>query len=158
MVKKRLNGSRTYDKEGFVLRAACLCVRDKSEREVLLVSGSNRVDRWIVPGGGIEPCEEAWNAALREVLEEAGVKGRLDRCLGVFETCKTRTCVYVLVVSEVLDVWEESTTQGRQRKWFTLDEARYQLGLYRPAHCIYLDELRASGPASSQQNSDSIAS
>jgi len=131
-------------------------MRDKSEREVLLVSGSNRVDRWIVPGGGIEPCEEAWNAALREVLEEAGVKGRLDRCLGVFETCKTRTCVYVLIVGEILDVWQESTS--RKRKWFTLDEARYQLGLYRPAHCIYLDQLRASSPAASQHDSACIKS
>jgi diphosphoinositol-polyphosphate diphosphatase len=38
-----------------------------------------------VPGGGLEPDETACVAALREVTEEAGVRGNIDRCLGVFE-------------------------------------------------------------------------
>ena len=53
--------------------------------QVLLVSGSKDPDRWVVPGGGIEPTEDAGVAAIREVQEEAGVKGDLGRCLGVFE-------------------------------------------------------------------------
>lgn len=53
--------------------------------QVLLVSGSKYPDRWVVPGGGIEPTEEPGVAASREVQEEAGVVGRLGRCLGVFE-------------------------------------------------------------------------
>jgi len=43
------------------------------------------VDRWIVPGGGVEPDESHTVAAIREVVEEAGVRGKIDRCLGVFE-------------------------------------------------------------------------
>lgn len=57
--------------------------------QVLLVSTSRDPELWIIPGGGIEPTEEVQMAALREVLEEAGVKGQLDRCLGVFEVCFT---------------------------------------------------------------------
>lgn len=38
-----------------------------------------------MPGGGVEPDEEASLTATREVLEEAGVMGQLGRCLGVFE-------------------------------------------------------------------------
>lgn len=38
-----------------------------------------------MPGGGLEPEEEPRNAAIREVEEEAGVLGKLGRCLGVFE-------------------------------------------------------------------------
>jgi 8-oxo-dGTP pyrophosphatase MutT (NUDIX family) len=38
-----------------------------------------------VPGGGVEPEEEPSVTAIREVLEEAGVCGKLGRCLGVFE-------------------------------------------------------------------------
>ena len=56
---------------------------------MLLVSTSRNPELWIIPGGGIEPTEEVQMAALREVLEEAGVKGQLDRCLGVFEVCFT---------------------------------------------------------------------
>jgi diphosphoinositol-polyphosphate diphosphatase len=55
---------------------------------VLLVTSSRRPDHWIVPGGGVEPEEESSVTAIREVLEEAGVCGKLGRCLGVFEvTC-----------------------------------------------------------------------
>ena len=53
--------------------------------QVMLVSGSKVPERWVVPGGGIEPSEDTCVAALREVQEEAGVKGTLGRLLGVFE-------------------------------------------------------------------------
>ena len=52
---------------------------------MLLVSSSKEPDKWVVPGGGIEPDEQPHLAALREVREEAGVEGHLGRCLGVFE-------------------------------------------------------------------------
>lgn len=53
--------------------------------QVLLVTSSRRPELWIVPGGGVEPDEEPAVSAVREVLEEAGVVGKLGRCLGVFE-------------------------------------------------------------------------
>lgn len=40
-----------------------------------------------MPGGGLEPNEDSSAAAIREVMEEAGVIGRLARCLGSFEVC-----------------------------------------------------------------------
>lgn len=49
------------------------------------MSSSNEPNGWIVPGGGLEPEEEPSQTAIREVLEEAGVSGRLGSCLGVFE-------------------------------------------------------------------------
>ncbi|XP_024912344.1 nudix (nucleoside diphosphate linked moiety X)-type motif 4a isoform X2 [Cynoglossus semilaevis] len=79
------NQTRTYDDEGFKRRAACLCFRNEKEDEVLLVSSSRYPDQWIVPGGGMEPQEEPSGAAVREVYEEAGVKGKLGRLLGIFE-------------------------------------------------------------------------
>jgi len=51
----------------------------------LLISAKRNHERWIVPGGGVEPTEDTCIAALREVKEEAGAKGTLGRCLGVFE-------------------------------------------------------------------------
>ena len=38
-----------------------------------------------MPGGGLEPNEDSSAAAIREVMEEAGVIGQLARCLGSFE-------------------------------------------------------------------------
>jgi 8-oxo-dGTP pyrophosphatase MutT (NUDIX family) len=44
-------------------------------------------ERWIVPGGSVEPEEDSSMAAMREVEEEAGVRGNLDGIIGVFEVC-----------------------------------------------------------------------
>lgn len=53
--------------------------------QILLISSTHDVEKWIVPGGGIDPGEESRVAAEREALEEAGVVGIVDRLLGVFE-------------------------------------------------------------------------
>lgn len=112
MVKEKPNSTRTYDEDGFRRRAACLCVRNDDESEILLVTSSRTPDRWIVPGGGLEPNEDSRVAATREVMEEAGVRGKLGRCLGIFENTerKHRTSVFVLVVTEELEEWEDSQT------------------------------------------------
>ena len=73
------------DHEGFKKRAACVCVRNESESQVLLISSSKHKNCWIIPGGTIEKHENPEEAAEREVFEEAGVSGRLGRLLGIFE-------------------------------------------------------------------------
>lgn len=55
------------------------------------MTSSRKPEKWIVPGGGVEPQEEPSVTATREVLEEAGVIGKLGRCLGVFEVIVTAT-------------------------------------------------------------------
>jgi hypothetical protein len=76
---------RIYDTDGYKKRAACVCVRNECENEVLLISSSRNKQHWIIPGGGIEDNENPEDAAEREVYEEAGVQGRLGRLLGIFE-------------------------------------------------------------------------
>uniref|UniRef100_A0A2P2I3K2 diphosphoinositol-polyphosphate diphosphatase n=1 Tax=Hirondellea gigas TaxID=1518452 RepID=A0A2P2I3K2_9CRUS len=128
---------RTYDQDGFRKRAACICVNDDESR-VLLVTSRKDANQWIVPGGGVEPEEAVQTAAIREVREEAGVNGDLGRCLGVFENAERghRTSVYVLVVTEELDDWDESRTFGRQRRWFTVEAA---VGaLHKPLQSSYV--------------------
>uniref|UniRef100_A0A3P8V4U3 diphosphoinositol-polyphosphate diphosphatase n=1 Tax=Cynoglossus semilaevis TaxID=244447 RepID=A0A3P8V4U3_CYNSE len=139
------NQTRTYDDEGFKRRAACLCFRNEKEDEVLLVSSSRYPDQWIVPGGGMEPQEEPSGAAVREVYEEAGVKGKLGRLLGIFEhnqDRKHRTYVYTLIVTEMLEDWEDSVNIGRKRNWFTIDEAISVLQCHKPDHAEYLHRLQ----------------
>ncbi|GAB6022267.1 Nudix hydrolase 3 [Chamberlinius hualienensis] len=143
MVKEKPNSIRTYDADGYRQRAACLCVKSKDESEVLLVTSSRAPDRWIVPGGGLEPNEEPFAAAAREVMEEAGVRGELGRCLGTFENSerKHRTSVFVLVVTEELDDWEDSKTIGRKRKWFPIGEALAHLSIHKPVQWSYVKLL-----------------
>lgn len=53
--------------------------------KILLVTSSKDRERFVVPGGGIEPQEDPKLTAEREALEEAGVRGDLGRYLGTFE-------------------------------------------------------------------------
>ena len=79
----------------------------------MLVSGSRNKHRWVVPGGGIEPTEDEGVAALREVQEEAGVKGKLGRHLGVFEV-STLAAVQDRVLSTSLLGGVELSVSGMQ--------------------------------------------
>lgn len=146
MVKEKPNSIRIYDDEGFRRRAACICVRNDDEDEVLLVTSSRRPEKWIVPGGGVEPEEEPSVTATREVLEEAGVVGKLGRSLGIFENRehKHRTEVYVLRVEEELAEWEDSRAIGRKRQWFSIDEALARLAQHKPVQRNYLQQMRRS--------------
>eukprot|EP00062_Callorhinchus_milii_P022689 gi/632980780/ref/XP_007907226.1/ PREDICTED: diphosphoinositol polyphosphate phosphohydrolase 2 [Callorhinchus milii] len=112
--------------------------------QVLLVSSSRHPDQWIVPGGGMEPEEEPGGAAVREVYEEAGVKGKLGRLLGIFENQerKHRTYVYVLTVTEILEDWEDSVNIGRKREWFKVEDAIKVLQYHKPVHAQYLQKLK----------------
>ncbi|XP_041059528.1 diphosphoinositol polyphosphate phosphohydrolase 2-like [Cetorhinus maximus] len=157
MMKIKHNQTRTYDGEGYKKRAACLCFKNECEEEVLLVSSSRHPDQWIVPGGGMEPDEEPGSAAVREVYEEAGVKGKLGRLLGIFENRdrKHRTYVYVLVVTEILEDWEDSVNIGRKRKWFKIEDAIEVLQRHKPVHAEYLQKLKLGN---SNTNGNSLVS
>uniref|UniRef100_A0A7N5KAH2 Nudix hydrolase domain-containing protein n=1 Tax=Ailuropoda melanoleuca TaxID=9646 RepID=A0A7N5KAH2_AILME len=82
--------------------------------------------------------------ALRDVYEEAGVKGKLGRLLGIFEKNqdqKHRTYVYVLNVPEILEDWEDSVNIGRKREWFKVEDAII-LQCPKPVHAHYVEKLK----------------
>ncbi|KAF0291637.1 Diphosphoinositol polyphosphate phosphohydrolase 1 [Amphibalanus amphitrite] len=146
---------------------AGVCVKDEMEREVLLVSSSKEPDKWVVPGGGIEPNEQAHLAALREVREEGrrrGPPGQVPRGLRdtvTVRVCyssvdifpyfaqqnterKHRTAVYILLVTAELPEWEDSVNIGRRRKWFDLEDAVRELNENKPVQSGYLRLLLKS--------------
>uniref|UniRef100_A0A8C5KIX4 Nudix hydrolase domain-containing protein n=1 Tax=Jaculus jaculus TaxID=51337 RepID=A0A8C5KIX4_JACJA len=105
---------------GFRKRAASACFRGEQEDERWCP------DQWIVPGGGMEPEEEPGGDAVREVYEEAGVKGKLGR----------------LLVTEILEDWEDSVNIGRKREWFKVEDAIKVLQCHKPVHAEYLEKLK----------------
>lgn len=72
--------------------------------------------------------------------------GELGRCLGIFENIehKHRTEVFVMVVTQELEEWEDSKTIGRKRQWFSIEDALSQLALHKPTQRHYLQQLRHS--------------
>ncbi|XP_076925827.1 nudix hydrolase 13, mitochondrial-like [Bidens hawaiensis] len=106
---------------------------DLEKIEVLMVSSPNR-DDMVFPKGGWESDETVEEAARREALEEAGVRGILKgNALGVWEfrsKSKQEACseeggckgyMFVLEVTEELEAWPEQN--NRNRKWMVMEEA-----------------------------------
>lgn len=145
-LNKIYKSERCFDSDGFKKRAACVCVKRGHDNKVLLISSRHKPNCWIVPGGGIELNENAEAAAIREALEEAGVKGTIRRLLGVFENKEqmNRTIVFEFEVNCELDVWEESKNIGRKRKWFNIEDAKLELEKHKPIQSLYLEKLESS--------------
>lgn len=50
-------------------------------KQVLLIQRRD-VPVWVLPGGGIEPCESPEESVVREILEETGITVKVDRLVG----------------------------------------------------------------------------
>ncbi|XP_015894731.1 nudix hydrolase 16, mitochondrial [Ziziphus jujuba] len=87
----------------------------------------------LFPKGGWENDETVEEAAVREAIEEAGVRGELMGHLGCYDfksktaqdefspegLCKAE--MFALSVTEELESWPEQNT--RNRSWLTVEEA-----------------------------------
>jgi 8-oxo-dGTP diphosphatase len=61
--------------------AGCV-IRDDQDRVLLLHRNTPKKQHWEIPGGKVEPGEDARTTAARELLEEMGVEVELERKLG----------------------------------------------------------------------------
>jgi len=67
--------------------ASCLVVIDSRDRVALVKRNvAPRKGHWCLPGGFMELGEGPEEAALRELLEETGLTGHIERLLGVMST------------------------------------------------------------------------
>ncbi|KAJ6326407.1 hypothetical protein OIU78_013497 [Salix suchowensis] len=110
------------------------------DRVLVLMISTPKRDDLVFPKGGWEDDETLDEAACREAIEEAGVKGILDENpLGVWEfrskssqnSCTLaggcRGYMFGLQVTEELDHWPGQASYSR--KWLTIEEAS--------EHCRY---------------------
>ncbi|EFJ15737.1 hypothetical protein SELMODRAFT_73964 [Selaginella moellendorffii] len=100
--------------------------------EVLMIT-SKSGRGLLFPKGGWETDETVEEAAVREALEEAGVRGDLQGDIGTWEFKSKRQqsdlnpaglCrahMFALEVREQLESWPEQ--HSRQREWFVVSEA-----------------------------------
>jgi 8-oxo-dGTP pyrophosphatase MutT (NUDIX family) len=107
----------------------------------LLVEASGTSGRWVFPKGRIEDGETGAAAALREVSEEAGVRGRLIRRLAPVEHKKDGDRI---AIAYFLMAYTGRTTALEKRKirWLAFGEASKALDrgrsrrILRSAHRI----------------------
>ena len=111
--------------------------------EVLVVRAKKNPADWIFPKGHIEPGETAAEAAVRELLEEAGVHGRADHAVGDSEfplgEKRIRVTFYL--------VWYQSDGEAleqRESAWLPLSAARERLTFEDMRQC--LDRVAAQLP------------
>ncbi|KAK7842633.1 nudix hydrolase 17, mitochondrial [Quercus suber] len=102
-------------------------IEDARDLEVLVIS-SQKGKGMLFPKGGWETDESKIEAASRETLEEAGVRGIIESELGQWSfKSKSHDTYYEgfmfpLLVQEQLDFWPEKN--ARQRIWMSVQEAR----------------------------------
>ncbi len=78
--------------------ASCLVVIDNRERVILVKrSVEPQIGLWCLPGGFIELGETPEGAALRELKEETGLTGRIDRLLGVTSSYSSQYYTVLLI-------------------------------------------------------------
>ncbi|XP_055801740.1 nudix hydrolase 16, mitochondrial-like [Solanum dulcamara] len=129
--------------DGYRLIAGCIPFRfrnmeensgETSEKivEVLMINSTSGPGL-LFPKGGWENDETVQEAAIREAIEEAGVRGDIVHFLGhyLFKS-KTlqdefspeglcRAAMFALLVNEELEFWPEQSL--RRRSWLTVPEA-----------------------------------
>lgn len=110
-----------------VLQAGAIAVRQQDGvPHVLLVRAKRNPEDWIFPKGHIEPGEAAPDTAVRELLEEAGVIGRVSGLVGVsrFQLGEQLVQVSYYLVWYVAD---GEALEQRERAWLPLRDARAQV-------------------------------
>jgi 8-oxo-dGTP pyrophosphatase MutT (NUDIX family) len=98
---------------------------------------------WNLPGGGVEPGESPWDAAVREVREEVGVRVTVLRLTGVYH--RPPAGDPVLVFRCVVASGEPATSDEALRVgWFQPDALPEPINPYQPER---IAGALAPGPA-----------
>jgi 8-oxo-dGTP diphosphatase len=121
---------RMTDPEAAEVKASGGLVWRRGERglEVVLVHRP-KYDDWTFPKGKLDPGEGWEDAALREVLEETGLRCRLghELPLAAYTDPKGRSKVVRYWLMEPLDGAFEPSHEVDEMRWVPADEARSEL-------------------------------
>jgi 8-oxo-dGTP pyrophosphatase MutT (NUDIX family) len=72
---------------------------------------------WNLPGGGVEPDEALWDAAVRETAEEVGLTVAVQRLSGVYDRSPDGDPVFVFT-AEITGGEPTTTAEAVELGWF----------------------------------------
>ncbi len=81
--------------------------------------------QWSLPGGRVEPGEDSQDAVLRELQEETGLSGRVDRLVGEVRRGAPDGSIYVIhdyLLEVDGDCEPHAGDDALDACWFTVDE------------------------------------
>jgi ADP-ribose pyrophosphatase YjhB (NUDIX family) len=99
--------------------------------------------RWVPPGGVLELSETPSDGVVREVLEETGIRVKVDQLTGVYKNMM-RGVVTLAFRCYAAGGDTHPTSEARQVAWLTIDEARRDMVEARAVRVT--DALSCSGP------------
>jgi 8-oxo-dGTP diphosphatase len=97
----------------FTIAAYAVVENDRGE---FLLTRRRESDDWVLPGGSVESEEAPWEAVVREVAEETGLKIALRRLIGVYAKRSEHDLVFLFAASPVGG--ELATSEERDRVVF----------------------------------------
>ncbi|RKO87965.1 NUDIX hydrolase domain-like protein, partial [Blyttiomyces helicus] len=116
--------NQIYDADGVRQVAGCVPVvrvPTSPHRQVVLITSRKKPDEWSLPKGGWELGETPEEAVLREAWEEAGIRGRIIKSLGVYAHTKqvagrrkSDFRFFEVEVETLEDAWPESEERLRR--------------------------------------------
>lgn len=95
----------------------------RSGVRILVVSARRNTSRWVLPKGSVKRGEDPADAALREVLEEAGVRGRVVGPAGEaeYDTEDGRVRIHYFLIRFTRE--DESAGEEREVRWCAMEDA-----------------------------------
>jgi 8-oxo-dGTP pyrophosphatase MutT (NUDIX family) len=108
---------------------------DGDEPRYLVITAKKNPQHWVLPKGHIDPGETLAEAALREVLEETGVKARIMKPLGVSRIQTTQATILILFyLMEYLG--EIGKEENRQKLWCSYEEGSGLLSFHNARNLL----------------------
>lgn len=125
-------------------RIGSAAIVKKGDKILLGIRGKEpEKGRWVLPGGGVREGETPEEAVKREILEETGLKVRIDKKIGVYRTKDGSREIHYYWASYISGKLKPSS-DILEARFFTMEEVK---SLVREGKCgsIVVDVLRDIG-------------